>query len=126
MKPDTSQQKDPANLSDDDLLELASTAMAARFAATGVSTTMTTFDAMNLFMMVGKRLRTVEKQIRPQLRTQIANLGERWREDGKPTAQSVLIDMLVASWDNINDTDEAMTKAFDTALSTSKKPTRAR
>lgn len=93
-------------------------------AARGIPDTISTVSAIALCMQIGKCLRTVNKQFRPRIVAQLRNDALQLRDDGHPTAASLMLDAVVASWEDFGATGEDMGRAFANALQDVKVPKR--
>lgn len=82
----------------------------------GIPETISTVNAIVLCMQIGKCLRTVNKQFRPRIVAQLRNDALELRDDGRPTTASLMLDAVVASWEDFGATGEEMGQAFASAL----------
>lgn len=82
----------------------------------GIPETIDMFAALNVSWEVGRALRPVLKQFRPNIVAHLRNLAMSSRIDGKPTPESVLIESLIGSWQDFGATGEDTFAAFIAAL----------
>lgn len=96
--------------------ELFEGAIKAALKKGGVPETIDMFTAVNVSWEIGRALRPVLKQFRPNIVAHLRRLAHESRKDGKPTAESVLIESLIGSWQDFGATGEETLAAFVAAL----------